>query len=620
MSGIVGILNPQGLAVDRRLLTTMTEHLAYRGPDAQEMWYDGQVGFGHTMLRTTFEQATERQPCSLDGQVWITADARVDGRQELKQKLEAHGRNELKAATDVELILHAYHVWGEDCVNHLVGDFAFAIWDSRQSQLFCARDHFGVKPFFYSHKDGTFIFSNDLNCLRLHPLVSDELNELAIADFLMFGRNQEFDTSAFVDIHRLSPAHTLTCRPGLPVRLRRYWELPICEPLRFKRPGDYVERFQKLFWQAVSDRLRTDRVGIWMSGGLDSSSVAAVAGQFMKQGPGDPALTAYTIVYDRLIPDQERDYAGAAASFMGIPTKYQTADDYPLFGSWDAFRDLRYATPEPANLSHREMWLDFWRRHWAGERVMLTGYGGDPALYPEHKHFIRLIKQMKFGRLLTEVGRFRLDYGRFPPIYFGTWLRLKRGMSQYRPPFPHVINPDFVARLRLQKRWREVHARWNDETIEEAGTRPVGRHYLSDSMWPHVFEDYGPASSTPALETRHPFFDVRLISYLLTLPPVPWCADKTLLREAMVCCLPERVRLRPKAPLAGVPQHIFRRDDMVAWVKRATVLPGIALYCNMEQIEKYLSAWSASSSNKVYAAYKAISLAFWLEVRHSTRC
>jgi asparagine synthase (glutamine-hydrolysing) len=338
MSGIVGILNPEGLAVDQRLLTTMTDHLAYRGPDAQEMWLDGQVGFGHTMLRTTFEQASERQPCSLDGQVWITADARVDGRQELKQKLEANGRHELKTATDVQLILHAYHVWGEDCVYHLLGDFAFAIWDGRQGQLFCARDHFGVKPFFYAQKESTFVFSSDLNCLRLHPLVSDELNELAIADFLMFGRNQEFDTSAFVDIHRLSPAHTLTCRPGLPFRLRRYWELPICEPLRYKRPADYVERFRELFWQAVSDRLRTDRVGIWMSGGLDSTSVAAVAWQFMKHGPGDPALTAYTTVYDRLIPDEERCYSREAASFIGIPIKYQVADDYPQFGGGEAFQ------------------------------------------------------------------------------------------------------------------------------------------------------------------------------------------------------------------------------------------------------------------------------------------
>jgi asparagine synthase (glutamine-hydrolysing) len=613
MSGIVGILNPEGLAVDQRLLTTMTEHLAYRGPDAQDMWLDGQVGFGHTMLRTTFEQATERQPCSLDGQVWITADARVDGRQELKQKLETNGRNELKTATDVELILHAYHVWGEDCVDHLLGDFAFAIWDGRQGTLFCARDHFGVKPFFYAQKNGTFIFSSDLNCLRLHPLVSDELNELAIADFLMFGENQEVDTSAFVDIRRLSPAHILTFRPGEAAQNHRYWSLPISEPLRYERPADYVERFRQLFRQAVSDRLRTDRVGIWMSGGLDSTSVAAVACRLMKQGPGDPALRAYTIVYDRLIPDQERYYSGEAASFIGIPIKYQVADDYPRFSGGKAFEDGRFRAPEPVSLSLREMWLDFWRQHWTGERVMLTGYGGDPALYPESRYFIQLVKRMKLGQFAIEVARFRFSYRRLPPLYFGTWWRMKRGTNQYRPSFPEVINRSFADRVQLLKRWQEVYARWNGETVEDTGARPVGRSQLSASMWPYLFEGYDPVGCTPPLETRHPFFDVRLISYMLALPPVPWCVDKTLLREAMVGCLSEEIRLRPKAPLAGHPQHHIRPEDIAEWVKRTSTLPAIALYCNMEQAVKHLSNPPTGSINQQYVARNAFSLAYWLQ-------
>jgi asparagine synthase (glutamine-hydrolysing) len=561
----------------------------------------------------------ERQPCSLDGQVWITADARVDGRQELKQKLEANGRNELKTATDVKLILHAYHVWGEDCVDHLLGDFAFAIWDGRQGQLFCARDHFGVKPFFYAQKESTFVFSNDLNCLRLHPLVSDELNELAIADFLMFGRNQEFDTSAFVDIHRLSPAHTLTCRPGAPARTRRYWSMPISEPLRFKRPADYVERFRELFWQSVSDRLRTDRVGIWMSGGLDSSSVAAVAWQFMKQGPGDSTLTAYTAVYDRLIPDQERAYAGEAASFIGIPIRYQIADDYPLFGAWDTFSNKEFRTPEPTDLSFWDMWLDFWHKEWTGELVMLTGYGGDPVLYPEPSHFIQLLKELKFSQFLSEIGRFRLDYRRLPPLYFGTWWRKKRGKGQYQPPFPDVIDPHFSARLHLCERWQEVHAHAGIESIHSSGARPQGLSFLNASMWPHLFESYDPAGSMPPLESRHPFFDVRLITYLLALPPVPWCVDKTLLRDAMIGQLPDHIRLRPKAPLAGSPQHPFRPEDMAVWAAQVATLSEIAIYCNMEQAIEYMSGPFTGTSHQEYVASHAFSLAHWLRALNYSR-
>ena len=211
MSGICGIVNLDGAPVDRQLLQKMTALIAFRGPDAQNVWVDGRVGFGHTMLHTTLESEREQQPCSLDGNVWITADARIDGRTELKRTLEAQGRTELPNATDVELILHAYHAWGEDCVKYLIGDFAFAIWDSRQQRLFCARDHFGVKPFFYALMGQCLIFSNTLNCLRGHPAVSDSLNDLAVADFLLFEMNQDPGTTVFADIQRLPPAQRLRC-------------------------------------------------------------------------------------------------------------------------------------------------------------------------------------------------------------------------------------------------------------------------------------------------------------------------------------------------------------------------------------------------------------------------
>src|SRR5271163_1529243 len=129
MSGILGIVNLDGAPVDPTLLRKMADFLAFRGPDAQETWIGGNAGFGHTMLRTTWEAEHERQPCSLDGQIWITADARIDDRRNLIDKLTAEGRHVVSTAPDVELILHAYEVWSQNCIDHLLGDFAFAIWD-----------------------------------------------------------------------------------------------------------------------------------------------------------------------------------------------------------------------------------------------------------------------------------------------------------------------------------------------------------------------------------------------------------------------------------------------------------------------------------------------------------
>jgi asparagine synthase (glutamine-hydrolysing) len=191
MSGITGLLSLDGGPVDGQILSRLTGLMAFRGPDAQETWSGGRVGFGHTMLRTTFESQGERQPCSLDDDLWIVADARVDGRSELCRKLRSSGHDCHQSATDAELILHAYRAWGDECVRHLLGDFVFAIWDASRERLFCARDHFGVKPFFYARAGNCLVFSNTLNCVREHPGVSDELNDRAIADFLLFGMNQD---------------------------------------------------------------------------------------------------------------------------------------------------------------------------------------------------------------------------------------------------------------------------------------------------------------------------------------------------------------------------------------------------------------------------------------------
>ena len=138
MSGIAGVTRNGGRTVDRELMARMTELLAARGPDAREFWCKDSFALAHSLFRTTDESRGEKQPCSLDGRVWIAADARIDARQELVGDLHACGRNASLAKPDSELILHAYHAWGTDCVHHLLGDFAFIVADTRQNRLFCA--------------------------------------------------------------------------------------------------------------------------------------------------------------------------------------------------------------------------------------------------------------------------------------------------------------------------------------------------------------------------------------------------------------------------------------------------------------------------------------------------
>ena len=465
---------------------------------------DGVVDFG----RQRFE-----------GDVWLLADARIDGAE--------------KPATDAERILSAYEAWGADCVDHLIGDFAFAIWDKRSRRLFCARDHFGVKPFFFARAANCFIFSNAINFLRCDPRVSDALNETAIGDYLAFGLNQDLAGTTFRDIQRLPPAHTLSLTNGS-LTTRRYWTPAVKNEIRFRDEQSYADRFSELFSTAVSDRLRTDRVSVSMSGGLDSTSVAAIAHELLPQTSGSSAVHAFATVYDQLIPDEERRYSTLAASHLGIPVHHLAADKYSLFeGPLDQ--------PEPFLISPLAgQFNDLLRLMAQTSNVALTGYDGD-ALMNEPRVGVR---------------------------QFLNRMRRKENSISY----PRWIDESFAKRINLAERWQE-------STAPEK--RPGTIRALQSKVWAPLFEGYDPNVTGLQLEVRHPFIDVRLVDYLLSIPAKPWCTNKHILRRAMKDRLPAAVVDRPKTPLAGDPALQLSRHASVRWLDNFEAAPQLTQFVNV---------------------------------------
>src|SRR5262245_41666858 len=309
----------------------MTQALAFRGPDGSATKVCGEAGFGATLFRTNDESAAECQPLSLDGKVWIVADCRVDDRARLIAELRSAGRQLMAAAPDVELILHTYLVWGPRCVERLLGDFAFVIWDGSTRTLVAARDHFGVKPLFYSQVGDLLIVSNTLGCIRRHPHVPSEVNDAAIGDFLLFGVNYFPAVTAFQHIQRVPAAHRLRCC-DCDLRVDRYWQVPDYEePLRLQR-GEIVERFREVLQTAVLDRLRMRTGAIHLSGGVDSTCVAATAVDLQQTKAIDVSLTAWTFDARPLVPaDRECELARLTASVLGIPCARWSYEGYTLF-------------------------------------------------------------------------------------------------------------------------------------------------------------------------------------------------------------------------------------------------------------------------------------------------
>ena len=588
--------------MERELLQSLTDFLSFRGPDGQNFWMDGSLGMGHSLLRTTHESKKEQQPLGLEERYSIVADARLDAREELIALLPSAGLEARSTAPDCELILRAYAAWGEACVHHLSGDFSFVVWDKKQRKLFCARDHFGSKPFYYASVGSQLVLSNTLDCVRRHPVVSDRLNDLAIADFLLFDRILEPGLTSFADIRRLPPAHTLVYEDGN-ISVRRFWTLPVSDAIHFRRPADCVEQFRELLDRAVADRMRTESVGVLMSGGLDSPTVAASAKRKPSRNGGMAELRAYTDVFENLIPHEERHYATLVADALKIPIELHVSDHAGLL---DCATLENHCWPEPTHSPSSDGGLCQLRQVAARSRAALTGFGGDPALSCLLSvHFLQLLRNREIGKAITDAIRYLTTKGRFSRLYFRTrWNRWFRPENQ-TPHYPGWLNQDLEKRLSLRERWG---ASTRPSAVDGA-SRGTAYEAMADPFWTNLFEGFDPGVTSVPLEVRHPFFDLRLVSFLLALPALPWCSDKELLREAARGILPDAVRLRRKSPLPADPLVALLQRPESAWVDSFEAVPALGRYVERRLIPKVFGEkdpWAA------WIHLRPLSLNFWL--------
>ena len=631
MSGIVGIYRRDGVPADRGLIEALTRFLTFVGPDARSTWTDRGVALGHSLLVATRESTKESQPLSL-GKLTLVADARIDARPELAQKLAAAGHPLPPEPTDADYIIRAYAAWGRDCVNHLQGDFAFAVWDQMRKILFCARDHFGVKPFYYSEIGPQFVFSNVLDCLRLHPDVSPDLNDAAIADFLLFGLNCDVASTAFLKISRLPPAHTLTVYPA-GVREERFWSAPTDGHIRYKDSREYAHHFNDVFRPAVADRMRSDRVGLLMSGGLDSATVAATAcdvSHSAASGSGSD-LHAFTMVYESLFADDEGRYARELAQHLKIPIQCIPLDALQPFEGWPAgtadasnsgdvpAASLRW--PEPVDDPFMAgLFVQFGAIAGAC-RVALTGDGGDNLMHFEMwPHTKSLIRTNQWGTLARQVPAY-LRRRKLPISGAARRVRKAFGVQDPATQFPKWVSPALVEQLKLKERAAE----WRDLTPNRPHpVLPRGHASLSLPQWPNLFEMQSAGVTKLPVELRHPFLDLRVVNFLLALPPFPLYMEKKLLRDVVAARVPDSIRTRKKTPLAGdaLQQHLRQPDT--AWLNHVAWVNEIDAYVDTSELERVLRLEakiynSESKSSRINAAVRPICLNFWLQSMRRVR-
>jgi asparagine synthase (glutamine-hydrolysing) len=546
VSGIVGIFHRDGCPVDGALLQQLAESLPQTDPDGITAWTRGPFGFGQTALHAPAASfAGDHHSHSLHKhKLDIVGDVRLDAVDDLRARLSESGQECSPTTPPLELLLHAYAAWGPDCTQYLRGDFAFGIWDEDAETLFCARDHFGIKPFYFHDSAGLLVFSNTLNCVKLHPAVSGKLNELAVGDFLLFGLNYDKSTTTFRNIQRLPPGHWLLASTTS-LRIHRYWEPPTEERIRYGRNEEYVERFWELLRWAVSDRLSIDTTGILLSGGLDSGAVATTAKAVSRPDNCRTSLRSYTVGYGS--GGGERSYARKTAVYLGIPNDYVSLD----VGLFEESPNVAHRLPEPVDDPLSAALFKQFAFISNDCRVALSGEGADNLMYFQMWPYLTELRRKKeWPRLLSEAARFLAIR---PLPWMGAAQRLSAILRRATvgTELPKWIAPDFARRTGLLERLRDAN-RTDDSTTWHA-VRPDAHASMLLPEWGRMFEMNDPGVTHSGVEVRYPFLDLRIVSFLLAIPPFPWSYQKTLIRRAMKDSLPLEVLQRAKTPLQRDP-------------------------------------------------------------------
>ena len=551
MSGICGILSFDGGDPD---VAPMLALLERRGPDGTHCWADGPVALGHTLLATTPEALVEVLPLTEpDSGCTITADARLDNRDELIAALDLNG--EKRTIGDGELILRAYLRWGDECPKHLLGDFAFAIWDGREQRLFCARDHMGMRQLIYHHAPGRlFAFATEAEALVAHGGVPKRINEARIADFLDDLEGIDLTSTFFEEVFRLPPAHSLIV-DGRELSLRRYWELRPGPELRLDSDEAYEAAFLDVFTQAVRCRLRSaGPVGSMLSGGIDSNSVAAVASRMLATEGRGPPLTFSAVGPDRETCVETRAIQSALRGCGLSPTliSHTGLDDYK-----DELIRLTAGCAEPFDGHMTLVRTVYLAAHRRGVKVMLDGVGGDVVLTSGNR-VAQLLLKARIGKALSEAREEKLFWGpewKAPrALIAAAWaafaperLRTTRRNLEWHYQDWRIragrgrVSADFARKFALSDRRNRFRQHIGNGM-------PIGAEHRTQSIrHPHLIvgrERYDRVASALAIEPRDPFLDIRLIAFCLSLPASQlqdggW--PKIILRRAMAGMVPSDV-------------------------------------------------------------------------------
>ncbi|MEE4272953.1 MAG: asparagine synthase-related protein [Thermoanaerobaculales bacterium] len=555
MSGVATVFARDGGVVSAADVDAVLQRQAHRGPDGLKLWCDGPIGLGHAALDPT-GAGFAVEPLIVDGgRLAITGDLRIDNRRDLAADLDLP----LESVSDAGIVLAAYRRWGVDVAEHLVGAFAFVIWDAQDRRVVCVRDHLGQKPLTYHLSEKLLVCASEAEAVPCHPEVPRRINEARIADFLVSELEGVDHTSTFFEgVFRLPPAHVLVVEPG-GHRLHRYWEPDVETELRLGSDDEYVEAFSENFQRAVQRCLiGVDRPAILLSGGIDSSAIAATAASLVNLGRAAP-VTAYSLVDD--VRDATPETDCIRSTIEGLRLDSVAVSPEYVVDLEPSKRRALLDCGEPFDGNMVAAGLLYAEAADRRSKVVLDGVDGDIVASAS----VPVAELLRSGRAIRawreSASLWRCLPGNAHPLRAvvggaaRAWLprlvnRALRELIRPRNRIGEVlressISPEFARNVSLDRRFERLQ----DHSCigQNVGGRSMHAGKLIHPYVTVALERYDRVAARHGVETRHPFFDLDLIELCLALPwdqKIRGGWTKSVLRSAMSGHLKEKVRYR----------------------------------------------------------------------------
>jgi asparagine synthase (glutamine-hydrolysing) len=564
MCGITGVLNlTSHPPVERDTLLQMLEMIRHRGPDGFGIYRDAHVGLGNARL-SIVDLAGGDQPIGNEtGTKWIVFNGEIFNYVELRPELEKRGHI-FETNCDTEVIVHLYEDYGPNCLKHLNGQFAMAIWDSADRSLFLARDRVGIRPVFYTVNDGYLVFGSEIKSMLAHPSVQAKIDLEALAQTFTYWSPQT-PKSIFEGIHELPPGHYLLAKDG-EITVAPFWQMDFTEETPRRSNAEYLDELEALLVDASRIRLRADvPVGAYLSGGLDSSITAAIIQKYT-----DTHLDTFSISFSDPAFD-ESQYQYQMADYLGTDhhVVFCTHEDIgTIFPEviWHTETPILRTAPAPMFLLSKLV-------RDSNYKVVLTGEGADEFLagYDIFKEALirrfwaknpdSQMRPLLLNRLYPDIGGLAGNRSAFQTAFF------KKGLTETDSPgYSHAIrwgntgrNLRFLAEapaneIRNYPIALSPHSSWHP--LAQAQFVEVTT-FLSPYLLSSQGDRMGMGHS---IEGRYPFLDYRVIEFANRLPhdvKLRGLTEKWLLKQLGKKLVPETIWKRYKRPYRAPIQRSF---------------------------------------------------------------